>query len=118
MTTLAERQKAKLEELKKKPAGRAQVQDSMERVETPPQPDPDQKQRMGRPPRGEQAFQRTVSLTQRHLALLEDLAARSGRKALQAPRFSDVVRVAFNLLATHKFSDEEVRRAFAQELEG
>src|SRR5690348_4976238 len=101
MSTLAERQKAKLEELKKKPAGSAQAQESMEREVMPPEPG---QKRMGRPPRNEQAYQRTVSLTERHLALLENLATRSGRKALEAPRFSDVVRVAFNLLGTRQFS--------------
>lgn len=112
MSTLAERQKAKLEELRKKPAGSAQVRDSIEQASVDSQGD----RRKGRPPRNEQVHQRTVSLTDRHLALLEGLAARSGRKPLEAPRFSDVVRVAFNLMCSRQFTDEEVKKAFDEEL--
>jgi len=79
-----------------------------------PEPKPDK--RVGRPPRPEPVYQRTVNFTQEQLGKLERLSAQSGRKGFRSPTFNETVRVALRLWASHEWTEQEIRAAFDAEL--
>jgi hypothetical protein len=77
-----------------------------------------EEKRMGRPPRPEPVHQRTVSFTDELLRQLEALATRSGKRGFKRPGFSETVRAALRLWASHEWTNEEVRAAFEIEMDG
>ncbi|MBW0000236.1 MAG: hypothetical protein JO015_14130 [Verrucomicrobia bacterium] len=57
-------------------------------------------------------------LTQRAVLVGAAVAACSGRKGFRSPTFNETVRVAFRLWASRQWTDEEIRAAFDEELDG
>jgi hypothetical protein len=72
--------------------------------------------KVGRPRREVPTAQRTVSFTDDSLTALKKLSARSGREGFDNPDFSKTVRVAIRLSSFAP--DEEIKKAFDEELEG
>jgi hypothetical protein len=85
---------------------------------TSAKPEPKIEKRVGRPPRPEPVYQRTVNFTEDQLEKLERLSARSGRKGFRSPTFNETVRVALRLWASHAWTEQEIRSAFDAEFDG
>jgi hypothetical protein len=121
MSKLSKLQDERLKKLKEASAASRDQRDAA--LETPeaatatvPEPAPAAKPKMGRPPKPEPMYQRTVSFTKDQLSKLEKLSSQSGRKGFRSPTFNETVRVAMRMWASHEWTQEEIRAAFDVEL--